>query len=408
MRKQKQKQRKKVDVRQRQSVVVNISKPRRSKAKAIRYIHAPTPLPPNYIYIHPPPAQAPLIIPRALPDTEHPPPLPLAPRVPIRVPTNLADTEHEIPPVSLGGVDRQAEMFQEAVAEAPVEPVEPPFDEKLQAASDLIRLAARARISGETRDQAASQLANIGELAKARGERRSQAASQLTGIGEIAKTRKDLGGLFEIVPPPSLLEPAPVEPGLLDEWGGSAPKASTTILVGKKLPPLPLGKLTEVEPPEPTGTLAFVGSGPKSARLLKAQTFEEAPKTQRPAFLPGETIQQAAARQAEETRAETVNELEKARKPKDPKEPDPDWYTPALKKEFRAINKLQREKDMENKADKAEADRRYKVREEAFKKRVDTSGFLDYPDRAAALKRGFAAVGGEAVKAEGGGFSFTS
>lgn len=83
-----------------------------------------TPLPTNYVTVYPSPAPAPLVI-RALPDTEHPPPLPIAPRTPVRVPTNLPDTEHALlrdeEPVSLGGVDRQSELFQEAAGVEPVE-----------------------------------------------------------------------------------------------------------------------------------------------------------------------------------------------------------------------------------------------------------------------------------------------
>ena len=162
MKKPKQKRGKQVQ-KQKQSVVVNVSKPRRSAGgttttRYVPYMPFPpsTPLPPRIIYINPPSVQAPKILKNVATETEYPEPLPLAPRVPIGVRTNLADTEHE----PLGGVDRLAELFQEAIV------------------GDQQQVAAK-------RQQAASELEELGKKAK-----RQQAASEEAAEEQVSELEK--------------------------------------------------------------------------------------------------------------------------------------------------------------------------------------------------------------------------
>jgi hypothetical protein len=498
---------------QSQRVVVNIGavpkqkrKRRAPKKKAAKPpVYAPmpqpvmryydNPLPARQIEIRPPAIEAPKIIPKALPDTEHPAPLPLAPRVPLAVPANLADTEHLIVPlgpaepptlfeeeplVYAGGLEETAAelaaLGEQAKAQEEIragtagelaglgerakaqeeirtgtagelaglgEQAKAQEEIRAGTAGELAGLGERAKAQGEARAGTAGELAGLGERAKAQGEARAGTAGELAGLVERAKAQEEAkagatrelagfverakakreaaraglvgsetaAGLVEEVPveplePDFTFEPRPEE--RMGGWRGSEP-AGTRILVGQKLPPLTLSELVEAQPPEPTGTITFAGGGDVTARPLKPQSYEgDQPKTsrlaqrksdleargqrERPAILAGETVPQAAARQASEAREDELQKAETARKPK---EPDPAWYA-EVRKTFGELNKSQKAADIESGWSEAEAKKLAEKRRAAYKNEGKVSNFtVAVPEAVyeAPLKGGFAPVG---------------
>ena len=208
MKKPKQKRGKQVQ-KQKQSVVVNVSKPRRSAGgttttRYVPYMPFPpsTPLPPRIIYINPPSVQAPKILKNVATETEYPEPLPLAPRVPIGVRTNLADTEHEIEP--LGGVDRQAELFQEAIV----------GDQQQVAARDLGELGKKAKRQQAASELAARDLEELGKKAKRQQAASEEADVTFTFTGEKTPTAAAEEQVSELEKPVKVKEPRQPEP----EW----------------------------------------------------------------------------------------------------------------------------------------------------------------------------------------------
>jgi hypothetical protein len=143
-------------------------------------------------------------------------------------------------------------------------------------------------------------------------------------------------------------------------------------------------------------------------RLLARKAEQE--QRGRPAILAGESIPQAAARQATESRAAEESGLQKTRKPR---EPEAEWWT-AIKKDFGVVNRKQMEED-EKDMSASEAKKAFDSRLKQYKEFGSTSTFtIKVPENiaAAALKRGFAPIGEKQIAPVGKeqiapGISFT-
>jgi hypothetical protein len=379
---------------QKQSVVVNINQPakprRRKRAKKKQPTHAPAyipmpqsviryydnTIPPRNVEIKPAPvakADIPKILQGVNAETEYVAPKVVA-RKPIAVPTPEPETENvllrEEAPVEIGGEEAPSarDVIEDERQFTPIEPFPQPPTAPEQSALAPAPIPSSALALLDERPRAREGSDRPDERPPERDRRR------------------------ETLQAVAILQPTE------EEWGGGAGEIIPVFIEPRKQTLAPI--FAEARPATST-EFGAGGFGIEPAGQDVAELFRRGARAQiRPPTEPQpespQTIPQLARKQAEEARAEQLDDLQKVRV----RPAEPDWYK-KVKKDFAPYNADQKRIDIESGLSQAEATRRETERRRTFRDEGRLFGFDQEPP--ASLKRGFAPVGEGAL---GGGFSF--